>query len=185
MGTHHDKLRYDEVTPPARSREIPFSLPNTPESIHVQQSLCVCVCVSCALLFLKVCGCVWHHVREFHAGVCLLERKRETEGDWGKGGEVLQYVCMCVCVCVCVCVVHAPFYQHGCTKTSVNLSITKRKSMVFIKNNNCRVTCQYNVDEFVNSGIMVIVVVMIYYYLLPWNPFVKALPLRKVTIVLL
>jgi len=105
--------------------------------------MCNGLCVSVALLFLKVCGCVWHHVREFHGGVCVYYRGRERQREI----EEREEKCYSICVCPDSC---API-QHTRKK---NVSITYKRYHGII----CRSTVEYNVNtkerEYVNSSIM-------------------------------
>lgn len=92
-------------------------------SAYMCNGQCACVCVSAALLFLKVCGCVWHHVREFHGGVCVYYRGRERQREI----EEREEKCYSICVCPDSC---APIQQHEHTKKELYPSLTKSTTVL-------------------------------------------------------
>lgn len=83
--------------------------------------------------------------------VCLLQRKRETEGDWGKGGEVL--------LCVCVLTHVHPFTKKKKKKKCIYH--LQKSAMV------CQSTVEYHVNtkvhEYGYSSIMVIPILDTYH----------------------
>lgn len=135
IGTHHDKLRYDVDTPPARSREIPFSLPSTPERIHVLQSVCVRAALFCFSKYVGVCGTESENL----VWACVFTTEEERDrGRLRKGRRsVTVYVCMCGDSCT-----FSPAWTHK--KTSLYPSLTKKVLWYCLKY--LRVTCKYCVQ---------------------------------------